>query len=590
MLIAKDAPHHPLVESAANDVKYDLRNETDIREVNRRLRNRAGEPAGLGVTILAAWAHGVGVEHIPQVIDGKKLAVKSTPRETDRDYEFVRVELRDYRNDKLKLRELGIQDGNPDPLRLAYHEDGLVSILSFPDHRSHDLSDSDTRETLRALNQQGILVKAHINNRQIQFKDFSVRQLIEASGEEVYVVDHNALERAEFRLPAGLHRKDIYDYVVNVLRSKKECNYCSVHALNPKEVTIDSAHVKNLATVRNYRFGFTFAPFGDPLEVCHFLAWDTPHISDVVMNMDPQAYSFSDLIRLVRQINHDLEEFKRKQLLEGPLEPISGMCNHWAGNSLYHQHYQFFQISHLPALSEEELRRKTLVAEYQGVSVHRLADWKAPLYIIESSSLSPASEDDVMLVADRVAREWDLLSEGFDDSYGNGISIQFHSQNIFATIGSDSQLRAVFIPRHRRKRNAESASGLRKLNAGTLEMLGYFIIDSEKDFDTIQVGMSSDERRQLGDAWLSQLSPDSEIIHQFESELSTALTPSVARYQPRIDAMVNGMGDHLGRSICDLASVIQRDGQLGDSGRAHLYRELLSLLQTPGLRLSREPE
>ena len=55
-----------------------------------------------------------------------------------------------------------------------------------------------------------------------------------------------------------------------------------------------------------------------------------------------------------------------------------------------------------------------------------------------------------MAVADRVAREWQILSEGEDLSYGNGITIKNHTQNIFVTTDGE-QLSAVFIPRDRTK-------------------------------------------------------------------------------------------------------------------------------------------
>ena len=102
-----------------------------------------------------------------------------------------------------------------------------------------------------------------------------------------------------------------------------------------------------LRTVRNYQLGFTFAPVGKPEEVCHFLAWDFPHINDVVMSMEPHAASFSDLVTLVQVINDDIRQFCRTDKRRPPEPgPIYGVCNHWAGNTIYHQHYQFFQLPH----------------------------------------------------------------------------------------------------------------------------------------------------------------------------------------------------------------------------------------------------
>ena len=195
-------------------------------------------------------------------------------------------------------------------------------------------------------------MRANVNNRQIQFKDLAAKRRIEGSGEKVYVrVENQPLEKG--RLPVELNREEVRDYVVKTLEKKSACNYCSVPALTPHQVTIHSARVlsragrrqDDLATVRNYQLGFTFAPFGDPREVCHFVAWDFPHVNDLVMNMEPQAYSFSDLIRLVRVINRDIRKFCGVSEVDPAPQPVSGICNHWAGNSIYHQHYQFVRIS-----------------------------------------------------------------------------------------------------------------------------------------------------------------------------------------------------------------------------------------------------
>ena len=127
--------------------------------------------------------------------------------------------------------------------------------------------------------------------------------------------------------------------------------------------------------------GFTFSPFGDPSEVCHFLAWDFPHISDLVMNMEPQIYSFSDLIRLVRTINKDIDDFCRRNKLGPPPEHISGGCNHWAGNSIYHQHYQFTRIAGLPLADAS--RESEILVGYQGVEVRKMTgSWPAPAFLI----------------------------------------------------------------------------------------------------------------------------------------------------------------------------------------------------------------
>jgi len=351
------------LEDVIREKYKEVISKTDMHEVSEDLRLIAAE-AGLGVAIIVAWQHGLDIGHVP----GKEETRIRGPQvykidsSADCPYVFVHVPVRQFRGNQAELEKRGIMNRNADPVWYIYHEDGLVGTFSFQNPGSVELTKGDLRDILDELAQQGVLVRANINNRQIQFKDPVAKKRIEESGEEVYViVDHRPLDRSQVRLPAGLDRPDVWKYVFDTLKIRSVCNYCSAPALLPHEATIHSsdAHTRgerwedDFSTVRNYQIGFTFAPFGDPLHVCHFLAWDFPHINDLVMNMEPQTYSFSDLIRLVYVINRDIKRFCEeprhdkssiKKVSQDP-DPISGICNHWAGNSIYHQHYQFFRHS-----------------------------------------------------------------------------------------------------------------------------------------------------------------------------------------------------------------------------------------------------
>lgn len=282
----------PSVEEAINKKYHAVISMTDMNKVSEELRRIAADPdLGLGVAILVAWQHGLKIRHIPLERYANR---KAKPRQAeviaasdDCPYVFVHVPIRRIRGNKPKLVELGIMNRNADPALFIYHEDGLIGTFSFPDRSSVKLSKEDIREILDTLFQQGLLMKANIDNRQIQFKDLAAREHIKKSREEVYVrVENQALEKG--RLPIELNWEDVWDYVAKALEKKSACNYCSVQAFTQNEATIHSAHVfapsgdrkEDMATVRNYRLGFTFAPFGDPREVCHFLAWDFPHIID----------------------------------------------------------------------------------------------------------------------------------------------------------------------------------------------------------------------------------------------------------------------------------------------------------------------
>ena len=425
-------------------------------------------------------------------------------------------------------------------------------------------------------------MRANINNRQIQFKDLAAKRRIEESGEKVYVrVEDQSLEKG--RLPVELNWEDAWDYVARMLRRRSACNYCSAPELLQHEVTIHSARAfsragrwkDDLATVRNYQLGFTFAPFGDPREVCHFLAWDFPHINDLVMNMEPQTYSFSDLIRLVRLINRDIREFWGSEA--DPPEPIAGVCNHWAGNSIYHQHYQFVRIADLPLVSAP-IAETTI--EHNAVKVRKF-QWPSPAFLITSSE--EGRDQEVMDVADRVAREWRILSEGEDRSYANGIAIRDHTQNTFVTL-IDGRISAIFIPRDREKidtsgpENLIEGKPIQKRNAGVLEMMGYFVIDNPDEFDRLDRRSSAapEELRDLGQRWLSELAPKSEAIKDFENNIRICLSKAVTAYEEQIDELLDDSLEDLRPAARILASNIEHDENLDDAQRKHLYRELVS--------------
>src|ERR1035441_8205769 len=392
----------------------DVIEEQNMRTVGERLRDIATEH-GVGVALLVAWQHGLKVGHIPLDRDkATKAVLDEQVRTLNADpYEFVHVGIRWMRNKNRKLIEEKILNERPDPMWFFYHEDALVSPYSFDPSKLQSLGlpkpHDDVNRILEALATQQILVKANLNNRQIQFKDLDSKRFLEASSPEVCVLVEDDLGNKTFWLPGfGLGidiAKALREYVLAALRYKRPCNYCSIQALNPREATLHSRHLASVfkpkaagpLTRRNYQFGFTFAPFGDPRKVCHFLAWDFPHISDTVLNMDPQDYSFADLIELVSVINADILRFAQ---LRGvmPFEPIAGVCNHWAGNSIYHQHYQFFAIQNLPLLSN--LAQNSNLAECGNVTVSRL-QWEPPAYLITSDGAASSSE--IGVVAERVA-------------------------------------------------------------------------------------------------------------------------------------------------------------------------------------------
>jgi len=507
--------------------------QTDMNQVSEEVRRIAAED-GLGVAIGVAWQHGLRIGHIPltggdapEHAPGPPAApgsqIRGIAASDDCPYAFVHVPVREFRHDKAELMRRGIMNSHADPALLIYHEDGLVGTFSFGLPRPAALPDEEIRELLGVLERQGLLARANLSSPQVRFKDLAARERIETSGEKVYVrVEKHSLDRG-VRLPARLDREAVRRYLADALRFRSACNYCSVQALNPREATIHSARLggyagqpqDDLAAVRNYQLGFTFAPVGDPRTACHFLAWDLPHINDLVVTTEPQAYPVSDLARLVSVINGDIRGFGRERNADPGPVPISGVCNHWAGNSIYHQHYQFFRIAGVPLAAVPVTTRP--LAAVQDVQVRKVGTlWPAPALLITSSRAG--GEEDVARVADWLAREWQALSDGDDFSYGNGIAIKNHSENVFVTIDGD-RLAAIFIPRSRRRLStSDPANPIQKSNAGVLDMMGYFIIDDPGDFD-VAAGMQPGDRKKLGDSWLAELAPDAGAIAEFEANV-----------------------------------------------------------------------
>ena len=562
--------------------------EDNTDKANEALRSISADPRyGLGMALLVAWQQGLRVGHIPLALRRDRAGAHTAevrvlkPDEVC-PYVFVHVPVRQFRRDTPKLIQLGIMNPNADPAMLVYHEDGLVGSFSFLSPEKVGLTEEDVTDILRILARQHVLVRANIDNRQIQFKDLAVKHRLEASGKEVYVrLSHTPLDRTKIRLP-GYEREEVWSYVKDSLQHRFACNYCSVQALNPREVTINSALAGSSgligqATVRNYQMGFTFSPFGDPSDVCHFLAWDFPHISDLVMNMEPQTYSFGDLIRLVRIINKDIDDFCSRNKLGPPPEHISGGCNHWAGNSIYHQHYQFARIAGLPLVDASG--ESELLVDYQGVEVRKMnGSWPSPAFLIRRTGL--AGDEQLMKVADKVAREWRFLSEDDDLTYGNEIVIRNHTQNIYVTMRADGELAAFFIPRLRKRVSTSADRPIRKMNAGVLEMMGYFVIDNEADFDALE-HMTGQQRKALGDSWLSDLKPGESAIEEFERNVKICLSTAMDPLEQRIDELMAKRRGDWRIKAHDILHAIQREAGLEPDQREHLYRELIFAVLEP---------
>lgn len=292
--------------------------------------------------------------------------------------------------------------------------------------------------------------------------------------------------------------------------SKPFCFYCSASEINPAEVIVDLSG-RRLGLSRDYSLGFTFAPFGNPLSVMHFLAWD--HASNP-LDMSRAPMTVSDLVRMTRLINVSIRDF-----FEGrgctPLPVVDGFSNGWAGNSIYHQHFQFFQPEYPGPLAEHGRIGKDLLLERDDIRVSRLR-WPAPMYQITADHTI-----NVGLVGNDTAGIWRLL--GIKGEKG-----RMHTQNLYVR-GHDLGRSVFIILRDRDKVNFEPSEtdfvdlqrekkSQTKTNMGVLEASGTLIVDDYASFQEMagwQAEDISEQVRQMTTA----IAPSPVDIEEFENTI-----------------------------------------------------------------------
>ncbi len=480
---------------------------------------------GLGVGMLVLHQRGMSTGHIPVSAGAAPVQLIGGCSDS---FIYAHAPVRTIRRDHETLTKRGIVSEYPDPNRLVYHEDSLVGVFSFELARIKNLfPDTEPRnivtDLLACLESGGVLKEASMDSWQVQFKDQRaaerIRRSRDADVQRIFVRTGRAFDPSNIRLPSNYDRDEIREILREELKYKAPCNYCSVRELYPKEDVASTCFVPDwskryrFSMNRSYEFGFTFAPFGEPEKVCHFLAWDHPSIAEVVNNMDLQEYSFGDLVRLTCVVNQDVETYCDARQI--PFDPFWGVCNHWAGNSIYHQHYQFCRSIDLP-IQKAGLTKSLLAHGRTGIGVHRLR-WPIPVYRIVSGG--EGGVDGVSELADKIAGLWSALGppeERID--IGNGIIINNHTQNTIVTKERE-KVEAYFVPRLRTKLDTSLHMGIRKTNLAALEAAGYMIIDDPGEWALI-TGLSHEDRRRFGQAALKDIAPDEARIRMFENKLA----------------------------------------------------------------------
>ena len=314
------------------------------------------------------------------------------------------------------------------------------------------------------------------------------------------------------------------DRIVTHERDQNPCFYCSCPEINPAEVVIDLDGPRH-GLSRHYSLGFTFAPFGNPLTVVHFLAWDRAHPP---LNMNRTPMTVSDLVKLTREINLSIRAFFAETgVRDFPV--LDGLSNGWAGNTIYHQHFQFFQPEYpSPILRSRHAVRKCLV-QREDVTVQR-PQWPAPVYCIRAADALNTG-----LVGNDLAGIWRLLGgsrkvayKPFRDGYVPTKSerVPAHTQNLYVPgqlLGTTAYLvlrdreRVDFKPTPDDFVNSTKGRKARpKENIGVLESTGTLIVDDAELFAEMTRWAPADITKQIGKI-IASVKPDGAKVADFEA-------------------------------------------------------------------------
>ncbi|HOX57304.1 MAG TPA: hypothetical protein P5205_11715 [Candidatus Paceibacterota bacterium] len=388
---------------------------------------------------------------------------------------------------------------------------------------------------LQQINAGHIPTRITVNGR-VQNLAQPTRCLNGAEGERVlsipirrYRSDFGRLARLNVAKPRSLWEAS---RIVTHERDCNPCFYCSCPETNPAEVIVDLEGPRH-GLSRHYSFGFTFAPFGNPLSVVHFLVWDRARRP---LNMNRVPMTVSDLVKLTREINLSIRTFfAETSICQFPV--IDGISNGWAGNTIYHQHFQFFQPEHsVPLARGRPLGRKAVICR-DDVTVHRLC-WPAPVYRVRA--------DDALntgLVGNDLAGIWRLLGgsrkvpyKPFADGYTptQGEKVHAHTQNLYVPgchLGDTAYLmlrdreRINFRPGAENYVNrARAFRAQRKDNIGVLEATGTLIVDDAASFQEMKQWTPTDISRQMR-MMAAAIAPEERKVAEFENTIRDLFPP-----------------------------------------------------------------
>lgn len=335
--------------------------------------------------------------------------------------------------------------------------------------------------------------------------------------------DYARLAAANIVKPAALWDPD---RIVTHESDAKPCAYCSCAEINPAEVVVDIEGSRH-GLSRNYSLGFTFAPFGNPLTAVHFLAWDQAHRP---LNMNRVPMTVSDLVKMTRDINGSIRSFFSDSGVPD-IPSLDGISNGWAGNSVFHQHFQFF----IPAVTLPILRTRGAappLVHRDDVHVTRL-DWLTPVYRIQA--------DDALntgLVGNDMAGIWRLLGGSRISPYrkfhdgdmpGGSELVPSHTQNVHVSGAEHGRVLHLFLRDRARvdyepdaSQRLREGSALRpqsKKSIGAIEVSGCIILDNEAGFATMRE-WSPDDIACQARLIIASVAPDKNKVAEFEAAIS----------------------------------------------------------------------
>jgi hypothetical protein len=276
---------------------------------------------------------------------------------------------------------------------------------------------------------------------------------------------------------------------------------------------------------RHYSLGFTFAPFGNPLTVVHFLAWDR---AQNPLNMNRTPVTVFDLVKLTREINLSIRTFFAETgARDYPI--LDGISNGWAGNTIYHQHFQFFQPEYGAPIVRARPAGRTPLIQRDDVTVQRLR-WPAPVYCIRAADALNTG-----LVGNDLAGIWRLFGgsrrvpyKPFRDGYAptEGEKVPAHTQNLYVPGGHSG---AYLVLRDRERVDyipapdelLTTAARHRphpKKNIGVLEATGTLIADDRSSFEEMKSWNPMEISAQVTKL-IATTVPDDRKVAEFETAI-----------------------------------------------------------------------